>query len=199
MQIIARGAEAVLKKEGDRVIKERTRKGYRLPQLDVRLRKQRTQQELRLMNEARRAGVNVPMAREINESTLEIEFVEGKMVKNILSEKNADEIGADIGKEIAKLHANGIIHGDLTTSNMILEDDIIFLIDFGLGFFSQRIEDKAVDLYLLKEVITSTHNSIEKKPWSAVINAYKSSFDESDKIIKTLHQIEKRGRYRKRD
>jgi len=209
METIAKGAEAILYKNEDKVIKERVRKGYRIPVIDDDLRRKRTRLEARLMNEARRVGV--PLARELGENKIEIDFIEGKMVKDTLDKGNAKEIGKKMGEGIAKLHSSGIIHGDLTTSNMILtQNNKLFFIDFGLGSRSERIEDMAVDLYVLREVITSTHNQIEKELWKSILDAYKKAMkmnarhagvgsqNGSDKVIKTLHEIELRGRYRKK-
>ena len=157
METIAKGAEAILYKNEDKVIKERVRKGYRIPVIDDDLRRKRTRLEARLMNEARRVGVNVPLARELGENKIEIDFVEGQMIKTIIDKKNAKEIGKKIGEGIAKLHLGGIIHGDLTTSNMILKQNKLFFIDFGLAFHSAKTEDKAVDLKLLKQALDSKH------------------------------------------
>ena len=202
MEIISRGAEAVIYKTGNKIIKERVRKGYRILKLDEDLRKKRTRLEVRIMNEAKRAGAEVPSCRELDENKIEMDFIEGDIIKNILDKKNSSRIGKLIGAEIGKLHSSGIIHGDLTTSNMILSSDEskkrIFFIDFGLGFRSQRTEDKAIDLYVLKETITATHNSVEGLFWKAVEDGYKNAFEDWQKVIKTLLEIEKRGRYRRR-
>lgn len=210
--LIAKGAEAELKKENDTIIKERIRKGYRLPEIDERLRKRRTALEARLLREARRAGVNTPQVLEEGKTTLTLEFIDGQKVKDILDENNFKIISEKIGESIAKLHNYGIIHGDLTTSNMIIKtehDDgpksedpastfSLYLIDFGLGFISKREEDKATDLYLLHEVLESTHFEIMEAAWTAVLDSYKRHYSGSEKVIKALLNVEKRGRYKER-
>ena len=85
-----------------------------------------------------------------------------------------------------------------STENMILKDSNLYLIDFGLGFHSQKIEDKAIDLYLLHEALESTHFNVLKKIWKVILETYKKSYKEAEKVIKTLSDIEKRGRYQKR-
>ena len=137
-----------------------------------------------------------------------MEFIQGSKIRDILDSSNCEEIGRKIAESVAKLHNYNIIHGDLTTSNMILshtdktdeqsESIRVFFIDFGLGFRSQKTEDKAIDLYLLHEALESTHFDILKKIWKIILETYKQSYDKAEQVIKTLSDIEKRGRYRKR-
>ena len=215
MLIIARGAEALVKKGGKLIVKERIIKGYRIKQIDEALRKKRTKLEARVIREARRAGVLTPQILEENEFSIKMEFINGIRVKEFVEEDNFEAVAEEIGKSIALLQNYDIIHGDLTTSNMIIArserhlvsskpkiknkpDFALYFIDFGLGFFSRRIEDKATDLHLLKEVITATHFQIADKFWSAILSAYSNNYDDSEKVIKALQKIEKRGRYVKR-
>lgn len=195
---IVHGAEAIISKEDESVVKERIRKGYRLPEIDEKLRRKRTRSEASLLRAARRAGVKVPGVLDESDFSLRLEFIEGEKVKEALSKENAQAIGKKIADAIAKLHSYDIIHGDLTTSNMILHDNDAFFIDFGLGFQSQRIEDKAVDLYVLHEALESTHHDIKDELWKTILEAYSKHFSDAKKVIKALHAIEKRGRYRER-
>lgn len=196
--IIAKGAEAEIQRKGDTIVKERIRKSYRIPELDETLRKRRTSTEVRLLREARRAGVATPRILEEDKFSIKMEFIDGKKVKDALNKKNVREISAKIGTAIAKLHNYNIIHGDLTTSNMILKDGELFFIDFGLGFISRREEDKANDLYLLREIIESTHFEISKDLWNGILQAYKAESGSPEKVIKALLEVEKRGRYKLR-
>ena len=93
------------------------------------------------------------------------------------------------------LHNSAIIHGDLTTSNMILNKEI-YLIDFGLSFFSEKSEDKAVDLHLLKEALESKHYKIWEDAFKIVLEAYRKEAKRASETLKRLEQVEKRGRYR---
>ncbi|MBI4143381.1 Kae1-associated serine/threonine protein kinase, partial [Candidatus Woesearchaeota archaeon] len=104
---------------------------------------------------------------------------------------------AEIGKKVAILHNNLIIHGDLTTSNMILDKEVYFL-DFGLSFFSEKAEDKAVDLHLLKEGLESKHYKIWEGCFRCALEAYKKEAKNGEATLKTLEVVEKRGRYRKK-
>ena len=196
--IIAQGAEAVLEKKGNILVKQRVKKNYRIPEIDEKLRKRRTRLEAKLLREAKRAGIPVPQVKEESEFILKMDFINGEKVKDILNPENYEDIGKKIAEEIADIHSNHIIHGDLTTSNMILKDNKIYMIDFGLGFHSQKIEDKAIDLYLLHEALESTHFNVLKKIWKIILETYKESYIEADKVIKTLAEIEKRGRYKER-
>ncbi len=201
-EIIGRGAEAVLRKEkfmdGYCVVKERLKKGYRVDELDSRLRKERTKIEAKLFSEARRVGVSTPQVYGRDESILEMEFIEGEKVRNVISEYSAEKVkhlAEKIGESVAKLHNRGIIHGDLTTSNMIVDDEEVHFIDFGLGYFSDSVEDKAVDLYLLWEVLESTHPDFRDEVWSFVLDRYIEVTENPDEIIRRVEDIGKRGRY----
>ncbi len=207
-KIIARGAEAILYKEKadgqEALAKERIGKSYRLPEIDSELRQQRTRREARLLSEARRCGVATPKVLEVDEKNCRIimEFISGKRLKEFFNEapeKEAADIAEKTGAQIALLHSGGIIHGDLTTSNMILSEGRIYFIDFGLGEFSQRIEDFATDLSVLKEAIKSTHFRRLELLWSSIMKGYKSANPNAESVLKRIGEIEKRGRYSKRD
>jgi Kae1-associated kinase Bud32 len=198
MEIIARGAEAVLYKKGGNLVKERIKKGYRLEAIDTALRKRRTRNEARLIRNARRAGINVPGIEKEDRYSLEMEFLEGKKVLEILDDSNAMKICSKIGESIGKLHSANIIHGDLTTSNMILKEGRVFFIDFGLGQNSMRIEDKATDLHLLKESLDATHFKIAANAWKIILKAYQNNCSDAERVVETLEQIKRRGRYAKR-
>lgn len=197
--LIARGAEAKIIKSGNTIIKDRISKGYRLPILDERLRKQRTKREAKLIEKAS-ASIPVPkiIKTDEKEKTIELEFIEGsKIAESLDNLKNKIEICRTIGQQIAKLHDNSIIHGDLTTSNMILsnKDKKIYFIDFGLSFESSKAEDKAVDLHLIKKALEAKHFNYYKSFWKSILEGYKSSKNEKE-TLKRLEAVEKRGRYK---
>ena len=155
------------------------------------------------MNEAKRVGVETPKIFSIDEKGFKIimEFVDGKRLKEFFNDTNdvkRKKVAEDVGKLVGLLHKNGIVHGDLTTSNMILKDDKIYFIDFGLGEFSKRVEDLATDLSVLKEAFKSTHFKYLDLLWSSFIKGYKQANDNFNKVLDTLNDIEKRGRYVKR-
>lgn len=193
--IIGRGAEAILIKEGSSLLKDRIKKSYRLPELDKKLRKTRTKKEAKLLN---KASSLIPVPKIIdsdNKEKIIMEFIEGKKLSETLDNlKNKQEVCEKIGENIAKLHDSDIIHGDLTTSNMILNKDVYF-IDFGLGFTSKRIEDKAVDLHLLKQALEAKHFKCWEELFNSVLKGYKSK--DKSLILEQLKKVESRGRYKK--
>ncbi len=199
MNLIAKGAEANLYLEDNKLIKHRIKKDYRIKELDTRLRKSRTQREAKLLKNARRAGISVPRVCRIDlkEKKIVMEFIDGKLIKDLIPSLNDDDvrrIAEKLGKMIAKLHNSNIIHNDLTTSNMILENDEVFLIDFGLGATSTRIEDKAMDLVVLKKSLNAAHANKSGLIWGSMLKGYKD-FREYDEILKRIAIIEKRARY----
>ncbi|MDI6721450.1 MAG: KEOPS complex kinase/ATPase Bud32, partial [Candidatus Aenigmarchaeota archaeon] len=193
------GAEAEIRKSGNEIEKMRIKKGYRIQELDERLRKRRAQLEARLISEARRAGVKTPVVFSSDRFTIRMEYIEGRKVKDVLNEKNAGRLCAGIAEPAASLHNKGIIHGDLTTSNMILKNGEIYFIDFGLGCRSVRAEDKASDLYLLHEAFRSAHFDVSEKGWKTVLKVYREKSNDWNNISKALKKIEKRRRYSKGD
>lgn len=196
--IIAKGAEAVISRVGDTIMKLRVRKGYRLPEIDSKIRKSRTRIEARLLQEAKRAGVPVPNVIEVDEEAgkLVMEFVEGTRIKELLDGRKAGEICRLIGKEVGLLHSAGIAHGDLTTSNMILKEGKVYIIDFGLAKKTKSIEDFAVDLHLLERALTSAHCAIAGVCFCEVLDEYTKMMP--GRVIERLREIEKRGRYKAR-
>ena len=160
MKLLAQGAESKIFLDKDRIIKERFPKTYRIKEIDNRLRKSRTNREAKVLEKLRQINFPVPNLISHNgKDTITMDFIEGKLLKNILGKNNKNnhiKLSRKIGEKIAILHNNNIIHGDLTTSNMILDKEIYF-IDFGLSFIGQKAEHKAVDLHLLKQALESKH------------------------------------------
>jgi Kae1-associated kinase Bud32 len=206
MKTIARGAEAILRKtvrQGETVLlKERVRKGYRVEELDQRIRSQRTRTEERLLSRARRAGVRAPRVWDASGFEIVMEFLEGPTVKeslNGLGSIQRMKVYDEIGSAAANLHKSGIMHGDLTTSNLILSDgkpEELFVIDFGLARTSHRVEDHAVDLFLLFEALKAAHFRFLEEAWKNIIKAYKYNYTIAGKVLDRFAQIEKRRRYR---
>ncbi len=199
-KIIAKGAEAVLIHKGDSLIKRRVSKGYRHPELDKWIRTRRTRRESKILDKVSKT-INSPKLLNSDEAKTEIEmqFVGGKVLSDNLdklSKKDSLKICFDIGSEIGLLHSMDIIHGDLTTSNMILNGEKISLIDFGLGFHSARAEDKAVDLKLLKEAMKSKHYKNWEDYFNQVLKGYKVTSKEESKVFEQLKKVEGRGRYK---
>lgn len=185
------------------VVKRRISKKYRLSELDRHIRTYRTIHEPQLMHRAKKAGVPTPTIFLIDVRNAEIymEYVEGKQLKKILNSmpvKRRWEICGCIGELVGKLHRGGIIHGDLTTSNMILTpENRIVLVDFGLGEFSHELEARGVDLHLLKRAFESVHFEFAEECFRKVMDKYAQTvgLKEAKKVLEKVKEIEKRGRY----
>ncbi len=190
MEKIAQGAEAIIYKTKSDVIKDRIKKGYRLPEIDNSLRTKRTKHEAELLNRAARAGVNVPSVLKIEKTKIHLAFINGVKVRDFLNKSNCEEVCEAIGSDVAKLHSANVVHGDLTTSNIIWNEKPYF-IDFGLSQFSEKIEDKAVDIHLFKECLKASHFDIYRQCW----DAFKEGYGNED-VLKQLEKVEARGRYK---
>ncbi|KIY48739.1 hypothetical protein FISHEDRAFT_65624 [Fistulina hepatica ATCC 64428] len=199
------------------LIKYRFNKQYRHPILDSTLTKSRIGGEARALVKCLRAGVSVPGVRMVNapHGLLGVEWIDGQSVRRILGDDDAEDVVrrkhglsstaealmAMIGTEIARMHAADIIHGDLTTSNMMLRHvgsagSPLVLIDFGLAYTSSLVEDKAVDLYVLERAFASTHPDSEPL-FASVLTAYaKEAGKQWNAISKRLDDVRLRGRKR---
>lgn len=203
MRLIYRGAEAELfevKRNGKKmVVKNRLEKKYRRKELDKGLREKRTKKEANLIRRVRELGIVAPDVYSVNKQSgvIEMEFIEGRKLRDCLNERNIS-LCREIGRMIGVMHLNGIIHGDLTTSNIILrkkgkKNELVF-IDFGLGQNSNKIEDKAVDLIVFKKTFLATHFKL-KKGWALIRKGYMEEGKEGEKVLKHMEAVEKRGRY----
>lgn len=245
-QLITQGAEGLLYRttyltpSRPCALKHRPSKPYRHPILDARLTRQRILAEARILARCRREGVAVPAVYCVDEAAgwLMMEWVEGAPVRAAvnawLGAKAEDEVlragpaveggnGAlvrlmrRVGAAVGRLHAAGIVHGDLTTSNMMLrprlgrEDDRtangsgpegdgvlegeIIIIDFGLASQGIHEEDRAVDLYVLERAFLSTHPRAEKL-FDEVLEGYKQTFKAAKNVLRKLEDVRMRGRKR---
>lgn len=191
-ELIAKGAESnIVKSEylGEKaVLKDRISKKYRISEIDNKIRKSRCKLEARLLSDAKRAGVVTPVLYDINleDKSILMEEIEGVMAKDIID----DDLAFRIGENISRLHSADIIHGDITTSNIMLRDDQLVFIDFGLGRHSQLEEDKAVDLLVLKKSLQSIDYNLAVKYFDLVLKGY-----DNEKVAGHISDIESRGRY----
>lgn len=185
------------------IIKTRLPKVYRPATLDVMIRRYRTIHEPQLMHEAKRAGVSTPtiFMVDVENSTIIMEYIEGRQVKQLidhLSESQRNGLCIKIGESVAKLHQYGLVHGDLTTSNMLMNaDGQLFLVDFGLGDKTFELEAQGVDLHLLRQALQSTHFKFADTCFAAILKGYAGIAGQSvaESILMKIREIEKRGRY----
>lgn len=201
-KIISQGAEAKIILKGNSIIKDRVKKSYRHPKLDEKIRKLRTRSESKILEKV--SGlIQSPKVFEANDKKgkIEMEFIKGKKLSenlDLFQLKKQKNICEKIGENIAKIHDKDIIHGDLTTSNMIYNEKQkeVFFIDFGLGYISRKIEDKSVDLHLLRQALEAKHFKNWEALFESVLKGYKSS-ENFKKVLERLKAVEKRGRYKK--
>jgi Kae1-associated kinase Bud32 len=163
-------------------------------------------QEAKLLTDARRAGVPTPsiFLVDIINTTIIMEYIKGKTIKEIIDtipKNKRKKLFFRIGEMIARLHQNDIIHGDLTTSNIIMtSNEKLYFVDFGLGAYSSEIEPKGIDLHLMKRTFESTHHRYQCECYSSVLRGYRYTMgDQANPILTRLDEIETRGRYTPRD
>ena len=197
MTLLAQGAEAKLFLENDEIRKYRFAKSYRQPELDFELRKARTRREAKLLTVMAKEGILAPALIEADDSRMEIKmsFLDGPLLKEQWDVHSMEYVPS-LAKMLAKMHAANVIHGDLTTSNMVATKEGIGIIDFGLSFFSAKIEDKAVDLHVLKQALTSKHYKVAEKSFAMFAKVYVNSYAEGKQVLDRLIEVEQRGRYK---
>lgn len=202
-KLIAIGAEARIYEQGGRIIKDRVRKGYRIKEIDERLRKSRNKIEAKILRALLANKINVPRVLKEERFELIIEKINGEKLRDYFSKKLAsNEISSlsfEFGEMVGQMHNLDIFHGDLTTSNVIREkrSGKLFLIDFGLSGFSRGVEERAVDLHLFRECLTSRHIDIKDLVWEKFLDGYKKNCRELELILKRFSEVELRGRYKR--
>ncbi len=213
MKLLSQGAEAKVYLDKDSnnntvIIKERIPKSYRIAILDDSIRKFRTKREAKVLQKCTELKIDVPKVYLVDRKEMKIvqEYIEGKKLRDKLNSNNYVDNMKKVAKAIAKLHDSNIIHGDLTTSNMILKERVggnlgnkntnskIYLIDFGLSQFSEKVEDKAVDIHLFRQALESKHNKFWEKAYDVFLKTYKKSSKNSVETLFRLDEVQVRGR-----
>ncbi|ORZ13079.1 tp53rk protein [Absidia repens] len=188
------------------IAKERFKKTYRHPDLDRQLTARRVTQEARCLYRCNKAGMDTPAVYlvDIQKATIYMERIIGTTVKRLLLDNQHDQYASldcvsmadKIGMALGKMHSIDIIHGDLTTSNLMLrESGSLVTIDFGLSYGSSMPEDKAVDLYVLERAFSSTHPSTERL-FANILTSYTKHYKQSKPILNKLEEVRLRGRKR---
>ena len=195
-KILDKGAEATIFLDKNIVTKSREEKLYRLKQIDEKLRKTRTRREAKVLNKLEQINFPAPKLMDMCDKAMELrmDLIQGNKLRDVLY-KDPLNLGREIGNKIGILHNNDIIHGDLTTSNMILDNEIKF-IDFGLSFFSIKEEDKAVDLHLLRQGLESKHHQNWEEIFTQALEGYKQTNPNHKLVLNRLQAVEKRGRHK---
>jgi len=171
----------------DVVLKERIPKSYRIKEVDIPLRKKRTRREVKILKRLQEHNFPAPKLIENDDFNITMTFIDGKRVMDVIN----PEMCLEIGKKLKLLHSLGIAHGDVTTANMIYTDEVYF-IDFGLSLFSERTEDRAVDLHLLRHALESKHSDMWEDCFENVLKGYGMDVE----MTQRLELVESRGRYK---
>jgi TP53 regulating kinase and related kinases len=205
VKLVYRGAEADIFSDewaGEKAIfKFRKPLPYRHPELDAEIRAQRTVHEAEILHDAKSSGVSTPSLYYVSqrESLIVMQEIEGTRLKSFLESPGGDRarVSTGFGVAVGRLHLGGIMHGDLTTSNVLVEGGGVHLIDFGLATHSTKVEDHAVDLRLIKETLIGAHSEIAARVMSYFVKGYTSEVGEARArmVGKKLLEIERRGRY----
>ncbi|KAJ7332004.1 hypothetical protein JRQ81_014184 [Phrynocephalus forsythii] len=214
LELVQQGAEARVYRGlflgRPAVIKHRFPKRYRHPALEERLSRRRTAQEARSLLRCRRAGISAPVVYFVDyvsnciylEDIVESMTVRDYIISEQQSGKNASHLTVlmeKIGEMLAQMHDEDLVHGDLTTSNILLRPPVekldLVLIDFGLSFISALPEDKGVDLYVLEKAFLSTHPNTEAL-FEALLKKYSVASKKATPVIKKLDEVRLRGRKR---
>lgn len=205
-EVIARGAESVIMKteRWNRffVLKWRQSKPYLFADIDAHLRKTRTSRECKMLSVARSLGVRTPAVYAVNldDYTILMDYIDGtqfKLLVNTLPEKQLKEICMKFGQSIALLHKGDVVHGDPTTSNLIIDSESrLWVVDFGLAEMNATVEMKGVDLHLIHRALETTHWDLQELMLKAALKGYSENMgDESKEILSRMEEIRERGRY----
>ncbi len=202
MRLLKKGAEAdiylTLWNGKKAILKIRKKKDYRNEILDKKIRMQRTMRESEIISDIKSFGISSPLVYFVDPKKCEIyiQYIDGALVKD-LSNPKIIKICEEIGRIVGLLHKNGIMHGDLTTSNFIMQKGKVFVIDFGLSQRTDKMEDHAIDLRLFKEILNSAHAHIMEKAWASFLRGHKKMVGSSrhNRVLIQVSVIESRGRY----
>ncbi|XP_069808715.1 EKC/KEOPS complex subunit TP53RK [Dendropsophus ebraccatus] len=211
LRLVKQGAEARVYRGSflgrPAVVKERFSKTYRHPALDEKLTHRRTAQEVRSILRCRKAGIAAPVVFFVDHIShcIYLEDIEGSVtVRDFIMAAQADggslySLAERMGQVLGRMHDEDVVHGDLTTSNMLLRPphpslDLV-LIDFGLSFISALPEDKGVDLYVLEKALLSTHPGTQDL-FRTLLQSYSATSRRAGPVIKKLDEVRLRGRKR---
>src|SRR5256886_7928109 len=205
--LLHRGAEADLSLTAigpwKVVVKRRVRKEYRNPTLDQQIRHDRTISEASRIHEAKTAGARVPsiVGVDVENHAIAMIHLDGKVARECLDDMGINEsrkLLRSIGEQIGLLHTGGIVHGDLTTSNVIVSPfGAPFIVDFGMSRRSIEPEDSGVDLQLLQRSIIASHRQNPSSMMNSMIRGYEEITGKkiASSTWRKAREIARRGRY----
>ncbi len=196
MKLIGNGAEAKVYFHKGIVLKRRIEKGYRISEIDKKLRIRRTRKEAKILV---KLGDICPDVIDVKDNEISMSYLDGPMLKDVVDgmiKSKSLKLFESLGNNVAKMHCMDIIHGDLTTSNIMVVGDKVKLIDFGLSFVTDKIEHKAVDLHLFKQALESKHYEHYEIYFKSFLKGYKKNNPLYEDVMERLDKVEKRGRYK---
>lgn len=205
-EVIAQGAESIILKterwNQSLVLKWRQSKPYLVKDIDSHLRKSRTSRECKMLSVARTLGASTPAVYAVNldDYTILMDYIEGnqfKQIANSLPEKQLKQLCFEFGRSIALLHMGDVVHGDPTTSNVIIDSKSkLWLVDFGLSEMNATVEMKGVDLHLIHRALETTHWDLQECMLEATLKGYSDTVGrEAKEILSRMDEIRERGRY----
>jgi len=185
------------------VVKRRVKKDYRNPSLDEQIRHDRTISEASQIHEAKTGGARVPsiVGMDLENNAIVMTQIAGTVARECLDElsaKEARKLLRSVGAQIGLLHTAGIVHGDLTTSNVIVSPSgAPFIVDFGMSHRSVEPEDRGVDLHLLQRSIVASHSQDSSSMMNATIRGYERTAGKkiATSTWRKAREIARRGRY----
>ncbi len=199
MKLIGNGAEAKVYLDSEHnVLKRRIEKNYRISEIDKQLRVRRTRRESKILS---KLGDICPDVIDVVGHDISMSYLDGPMVKDVVDDlvrNKSLKIFSLIGEKVSRMHAMDVIHGDLTTSNMIVLGSDVKLIDFGLSFVTNKVEHKAVDIHLFKQALESKHHEHFKVYFDSFLKGYRKGNNSYSEVMDRLERVEKRGRYKRR-
>ncbi len=207
LEVIRIGAEAIVSRlewNGFKMVsKHRVPKPYRFPELDRWIRDRRTLHEARVITSLRRLGIPCPaiLLMDRSEATLYLQLIEGVELKKVLDSLPAEEVerlANELGRMVGRMHRGGVAHGDLTTSNIMLDRmGNLYLIDFGLSAITDDLEELAVDIHLLDRSLESVHHRLRAAFMRSFLKGYATAagMDFLQALIEKVKEIRSRGRY----
>jgi len=205
-QMLARGAESIIfkiEKWGHPyVLKWRQSKPYLLTEIDTQIRRTRINRECKMLTISRALGVPTPAvySMDLHNHTIMMDYIEGTQFKEIagkLPKHKLVSFSRNFGRLIANLHIGDVVHGDPTTSNVIVDNNYkMWLVDFGLAEMNATIEMKGVDLHLIQRAFETTHWDLQRIMLKATLEGYSEVYGiQSEQVISRMKEIRERGRY----
>lgn len=184
------------------LLKQRPEKPYLLEVIDAHLRASRTNRECKMLTVARALNVPTPAVHWVDKTNhiIVMDYIDGHQLRQLVNEVSSKKLRSlcnEFGRLIGSLHSGDMVHGDPTTSNVLVDGSSkMWLIDFGLAELNATVEMKGVDLHLMKRAFETTHWDLQETMLDAALQGYKKHIGtDAGPIIQRMEEIRERGRY----